>query len=181
MPLIKNVEEYRNSFMFPIIDWYKKLGFDFESESYHAVAIEWVKEYMSREHKARLVDGVIDLLEYFNSKGIKQMIVSASETGMLKRQLGEIGIGQYFEEIVGLDNIHAAGKTEIAKAWRGQHINERLLFIGDTDHDADVASAINADCILIAKGHQSFERLNKISVEAEVLDSHAELISKFKE
>lgn len=180
MPIIKDADEYRSSFMFPIIDWYKKIGFDFDAENYNDVAVEWVKEYLSREHKAKPVEGVIDLLKYFKDQGIKQIIVSASETGMLKRQLGELGISQFFEEIVGLDNIHAAGKTGIAIAWRQGHKDDKLLFIGDTDHDADVAKAINADCILIAKGHQSFERLKKTVRDADVLSSHSEIISKLK-
>ena len=180
MPLIRDADEYRSSFMFPIIEWYKKLGFDFDREDYNDVAVEWVKEYLSREHKAGTVEGVTELLECFKKQKVKQIIVSASETGMLKRQLGELGVDKYFEEIVGLDNIHAAGKTGIALAWRQKHKNDKLLFIGDTDHDADVAKAIDADCILVAKGHQSFERLKDLARNAEVLSSHAEIISKLK-
>ena len=179
MPIIEDAEEYRSSFMFPIIEWYKKLGFDFEKESYSDVAVEWVKEYTSREHKATTVDGVIELLEYFQKQGVKQVIVSASETGMLRRLLGKLNVDRYFEEIVGLDNIHAAGKTSIALEWRKRHQHETLLFIGDTDHDADVADAINADCMLVAKGHQSFDRLKKNTSGAEVLASHLQIISKF--
>jgi phosphoglycolate phosphatase len=178
MPIIKNADEYRSSFMFPIIEWYKKLGFDFEREDYNDVAVEWVKEYLSREHKVGTVEGVTELLEYFNAKNVKQIIVSASETGMLRRQLSELGIIRYFEDIVGLDNIHAAGKTDIAVAWRQRHKDDMLLFIGDTDHDAEVAKVINADCILVAKGHQSFERLKKTAVNAEVLSSCGEIIYK---
>jgi phosphoglycolate phosphatase len=41
--------------------------------------------------------------------------------------------------------------------------------IGDTIHDFEVAKGIGADCILIADGHQSKEKL--ISTGAKVYDS----------
>ena len=40
---IQSVEQYRELFCFPIIDYYAKLGFDFEKEDYYSVlAPEWV-------------------------------------------------------------------------------------------------------------------------------------------
>ena len=50
-------------------------------------------------------------------------------------------------------------KEEIARAWREQNPDARVLLVGDTDHDADVARAIGADCILLSCGHQSASRL----------------------
>ena len=115
LPLIKSREEYASCFMFPIVEWYKNLGFDFEKESYDDVAVEWVKEYLSRETKAGLASGVIDVLEFFKSLGVRQVVLSASELSMLKRQLSELGVIGYFDEVLGLDNIKAASKTGIAK------------------------------------------------------------------
>lgn len=151
-------EEYQSSFFFPIIEWYRSLGFDFEREDYTVVAREWVKEYTMRESRAGLCDGVTDLLGAFAEMGKRQIIISASEKNMLKRQLSALGIEKYFEEIVGKDDVYANGKTEAAKNWRKYNPGE-LLFIGDTDHDLEVAEAIGADCILVAAGHQSYERL----------------------
>lgn len=176
LPVIGSNEKYRSGFMFPIIDGYRKLGFDFEKESYDTVAEEWVREYVSREHTAGLVEGVETVLQYFQEQEIKQIIISASESCMLKRQLENLGVSEYFEEIVGLDNIHAAGKKDIAVSWREKHPNDKLLFIGDTDHDHQVATAINADCILVSAGHQSFERLEKLVPKLAVLKTPAEII-----
>ena len=162
LPLINGKDEYKEWFMFPIIEGYKKLGFDFEKESYGDVAEEWMQEYLCRESRAVIVDGIKSVLEYFKKKGIKQVIISASEIGMLKRQLENLGISEYFEDVVGLDNIHAASKKEIAISWRKKHQNDSLLFLGDTDHDHQVALAMDADCVLVSWGHQSFERLEKI-------------------
>ena len=162
LPEIESTEKYKAGFMFPIIEGYKRYGFDFEKESYDDVAKEWVDEYVSREHTAGLVDGVREVLEFFKTRGVKQAIISASEMGMLKRQLEQLGICEYFEDIVGMDNIKAAGKKDIAVAWKNRHPHEKLLFIGDTDHDHQVAMAMEADCILVAAGHQSFDRLQSM-------------------
>ena len=45
--------------------------------------------------------------------------------------------------------------------------------IGDTDHDAEVAAAIGAVCVLYTGGHQSRARLEKAS--SHVIDDLAQL------
>ena len=80
---------------------------------------------------------------------------------MLKKQINELGIASYFDELLGLDNIKAHSKTELAAAWAARVKPERLLFIGDTEHDADAAAAAGGECLLIANGHQSRARLEK--------------------
>ena len=176
IPIIENKEKYKDWFMFPIIEGYKKIGFDFDKESYDDVAKEWVQEYLSREAQAGIVDGIKTVLEYFKEKGIKQIILSASEINMLTRQLDDLGISGYFEETVGLDNIHAAGKKDIALSWRNKHREDKLLFIGDTDHDHQVAMAMGAECILVAAGHQSFERLARIEPKRAIVRNPVEII-----
>ena len=176
---VKNREEYRAGFMFPIKQWYLNRGFDLERESFDDVAVEWLNEYLSREPEAGLVKGVSETLEYFKSKNVKQIILSASEITMLKRQLKMLGVEEYFEEILGLDNVYAASKKGIALEWRKDHPNERLLFIGDTDHDYFVAEAIGADCILIAEGHQSAEKLREMSGVMAVLEKQSDVIKMF--
>ena len=157
-------EEYRNSFSFPIIEWYKKLGFDFETEAYSVVANEWVAEYVKREPNATICDGAVELLEWFKNTQKSQVIISASEENMLERQLRALGVHHYFDAVVGKNDVYASGKIETAKKWRDSHPG-KILFIGDTDHDLEVAIAIGADCILAASGHQSYERLCKLMPE----------------
>ena len=78
---------------------------------------------------------------------------------MLCEQLGELGVSEYFIEVIGLDHIKATSKLHLAGAWREEHPNAVPLFIGDTDHDLYAANAMCADCILVACGHQSFDTL----------------------
>ena len=180
LELVKDRDEYKAGFMFPIKQWYLNRGFDLENESFDDVAVEWLNEYLSREPEAGLVKGVLNTLDYFRSKSVKQIILSASEITMLKRQLQMLGVEEYFEEILGLDNVYAAGKKGIALEWRKNHPDEKLLFIGDTDHDYYVAEAIGADCILIAEGHQSADKLRTMSGVMAVLEKQSEVIKLFE-
>ena len=79
LPIVRDRDSYKAGFMFPIIEGYKRLGFDFDKENYDEVAEEWVNEYRSREDSAGLADGVEEALEHFKSLEIKQIIISASE------------------------------------------------------------------------------------------------------
>lgn len=158
---IADKEEYRKIFKFPIIDYYRGLGFDFNSEPYEVLAPVWVELYNMNSKKSKLQDGAVYALELFKEKGIPQLLLSATERNMLKRQTRELGIDEYFDDIYGLDNIHAYSKKELAFKWRRENPDAVPLFIGDTEHDAQVAKAADAECILISCGHQSNETLRK--------------------
>ena len=161
---ISGVEEYRGVFRFPIKGYYERIGFDFKAEPYEVIAPLWVEEYLKNVKASPLFCDVLETLEYFKKKGVKQVILSATERKMLLGQLSELGISQYFEEIMGLDNIHAHSKEGLARAWKEGHKGAKALLIGDTDHDACVATSIDADCALVCRGHQSKEYLEGLGV-----------------
>ena len=162
LPIIPDAEHYRNVFGFPVIEYYKKFGFDFSSEPFSKLAVEWVDEYMSRVATAAVNEGVVDLLKKIRSNGLGQILVSATEREMLLKQLLTVDVSDMFDAVYGLDNIHAVNKISIARAWREENPTARALFVGDTDHDYETAAAIDADCVLFCGGHQSRERLEAL-------------------
>ena len=95
---------------------------------------------------------------------------------MLERQVRELGIGAYFEALLGMGDIHAHGKAERGAAGRREHPDAKPLLIGDTDHDAEVARAMDADFVLFSGGHQSKEHLLSCS-PIRVLDSLDEVLT----
>ncbi len=157
--IIESEEAYRGLFDFPVIDYYKRLGFDFDKYPYDELAIEWVNEYNSLSHLARAREGIEEALARLKDAGVKQYIVSASSIDMLKAQLDSLGLTGYFEKIIGSDNIHAYGKKEATKIFADSLDKERTVFIGDTVHDYDSAAYAGIDCIFISGGHQSKEKL----------------------
>lgn len=149
-----DVADYREKFGFPVSEYYKRVGFDFSKNPYADLAVEWIAYYLEESKASRLYDDIPQALAKASAAGVKQMILSATERGMLERQLQELGIRQAFDEVLGQIDIHAHGKEEIAKAWRAAHPDATLLLIGDTEHDATVAAAMRADCILLTCGHR---------------------------
>lgn len=174
MPLIKNLDDYHEVFMFPIVEYYQKLGFDFERESFDDLAVEWVNEYLYNVRHAKVRDGVIETLSAIT---VPQIVLSATEINMLKEQLTELGIIKYFIEIMGLDNIKAGSKIDIAMEWIDRVKPKSAVLIGDTTHDYETATAMGIDCILIAGGHQSKDTLLRCGVP--VLNNVSEVLNEF--
>lgn len=151
-------EEYIKLFGFPIIDYYREVGFDFEKTPYSRLAEDWIKIYLENLDKAKLFFDVVTTLEFFKARGIKQSVLSASEKDILNMQIDMLDIRAHFEEIMGIDNIYGDSKLSLARDWRKRHPNERVIFIGDTLHDIETAEALLADCYIVSAGHQSRER-----------------------
>ena len=168
LPLVTSIEQYRSLFGFPIQDYYARMGFDFEKTPFSALAPEWMDYYFEYSQNSTFYPDVPGVLDALHKKGLEQWILSASEINMLRGQLEGLGLLACFDGILGLDNIHAKSKKEIGVAWKKANPNIRAMMIGDTDHDAEVAGAMGVDCILVAAGHQSRERLEKCNCIAVV-------------
>ena len=160
LPVIPDEETYRHVFGFPVDIYYRRLGFDFEAEDYDTVlAPEWVAHYLAGEAGCGLIPGAAEVVAAIGKKGLPQLVLSATKIEQLEGQIRRLGLEDAFEEILGLDNIHARSKVNLALDWKERHPHACPLFIGDTEHDVDVADAIGADCILFCGGHQAEEIL----------------------
>ncbi|MBO5883248.1 MAG: HAD hydrolase-like protein [Clostridia bacterium] len=178
LPTLSCKEDYYKVFGFPIIDYYRRLGFDFEKEPYEKIAPLWVALYLENVKRAGLFSDVEETLKKIKRCGIRQIIISATEQNMLNEQLKSLGIDGFFDDALGLDNIHAGSKLDIAKEWRKKHCG-KAIFIGDTDHDAETAKLLGAECYLVARGHQSREYLEE-HTDAKIFDDLVSLIEYLK-
>ena len=161
LPLIESVEKYRAIFGFPIKEYYRKCGFDFDREDYETVlAPEWVNEYNERECETELCEGIQETLMLFKNAGLKQSVVSASKNDMLKKQIERLGIDSFFLNIVGCDNFFAYGKEKILSDYVNKYKNDNFLLIGDTSHDVMAANEAGIDCVLLMTGHMSRGKLD---------------------
>ena len=157
---LKSVSEYYNAFCFPIINYYKNVGFDFSKEPFEKLAIEYISLYHSgKSGNCKLYKNTGLVLEALKENGVIQVVLSASETGNLLSQMGEFDINYYFDEILGLSDIYAKSKIDIGLDYMRRKNVARALLIGDTEHDLEVANALGVDCVLISSGHQSREKL----------------------
>lgn len=170
---IPNREAYRKRFDFPIIDYYRELGFDFDKYPYEELAELWIELYLRDLDMAKMFSDVERALDFFDRKGLKQTVLSASERNMLLGQIKGLGIASRFEEILGIDNIYGDSKLSLARAWRERNPNAKAMFIGDTVHDCETAQILGADCFIVCAGHQCRERFE--GVNAQIFSSLDEL------
>lgn len=180
LPTLDSKERYHEVFDFPIIDYYRRIGFDFDKEPYEVIAPLWVALYLENSKHSGLFDDVIPALDFFDSQGVRQSVLSASELKMLSGQLEELGIYGRFEEIMGIDNIYAESKLALAAAWKERHADERVMFIGDTTHDYETAELLGADCYLISAGHQPEHKLLAAGSNVKVFPSLSALVEYLK-
>lgn len=162
LPLL-TVERYKSIFDFPVIDYYKKLGFDFDKEPFAIPAKQYTDSYHSNEDRASLFDDVTETLSHIKTAGYRQLVLSAMEDSKLNKMVAAAGISDYFDGIYGICDDYAKEKVSL-----GKQVVEKLklnplecVMIGDTLHDAEVAERCGFDCILFSGGHVARHRLEQ--------------------
>ncbi len=172
-----NQETYREVFSFPVKEYYKAVGFDFEKEDFSIPAHQFIDLYSNGFDSCPLQSSAKEVLTFLMKKGSRQFVLSAMEHQMLESTLAAKDLTHFFEGIAGIQDHFAVSKTEQGKKLiRDFNIEkEKTMLIGDTIHDYEVASEMGVTCILIADGHQSKERLKQTG--AVVIDNLRDLLT----
>ncbi len=161
------IEAYRETFCFPISEYYRKLGFAKGTAAFETATLQFVESYRKRVGTSRLHAGTELVLKTIQDSGVKQSILSAAHQDDLESLLKHFGIRAYFDHIFGLNDHYAAGKIDrghkLIKAC-GIPAKDSLL-IGDTDHDWEVGQALGLDVLLLGDGHQTHERLKPLKAK----------------
>ena len=174
LPFI-SLEDYKKFFVFPVQDYYKTLGFDFSKESFNALSLEFIKQYKKHMFTPLLVKNMRQLLFYLNEAEVLQFVVSAQESSLLKKAVEHYKLKGFFSDIQGTNDYRATSKIAVAQKTFNQHLkkSKKIILIGDTEHDAEVARALNIDCCLVSYGHCTRKKLRQTSFP--VVDSVKEL------
>ena len=97
----------------------------------------------------------------------------AADGDRLRGEVKSHGIDGYFTDIIGKGDNRGDGKIAHGQGF----VNStgvpasKILFVGDMEHDAELAAACGCDCLLVARGHMSCERLEKLGVPVVPTDS----------
>ncbi len=158
-----SLEEYLEHFGFPVIDFYKRY-FDLDSIPFDELSKLFIGKYQPRSLKESLSPGIADALFYFQSLGVQNVLLSATEQSRLHEQVEHFKIGHYFIDILGTQNIRGESKLHVAINYlKKKKIKPQdVVFIGDTLHDVEVAQAVGCDVLIYTKGHQHKKRLKKV-------------------
>jgi phosphoglycolate phosphatase len=169
--------EYKQLFTFPVIDYYKEIGFDFEKESFETVSVEFMNGYFENFNFARLSPCTVKVLSSLKNRGIQQFILSAMKQEDLEKTVFRFGIRSYFDDLFGARDHYANGKIDLAKRVFNNKgfSNHNAMLIGDSLHDDEVATELGIRCILYSQGHFSRERL--ASAGKPLIDSLEDVLS----
>ena len=155
-----NTTIYKNTFCFPLENFYMKMGFDFSKEPFEKSSLEFIKLYGKCRNEASLYDGVKPLLLKLNKNGINNYLLSAQNETTLIEQVNFYGLSSFFNSIMGTNNSHARGKDLTANILF-EKINgniDEILIIGDTNLDMEIAKKFNCKAIGVTYGHQAINR-----------------------
>ncbi len=159
--------KYREVFSFPVKEYYRAIGFDFDKEDFAVPAKEFIDLYDSGVEKCSLHNNTSVILEFFKKHKFRQFVLSAMKENMLVKTLKHKGIYSFFEGVAGLGDHYAVSKIERGNQLIQQYKidTKNTWMIGDTIHDFEVACELGIQCILVADGHQSKQRLESTGVK----------------
>ena len=94
----------------------------------------------------------------------------------LQQQVEHFGLRSRFDTLLGLSDIYAKSKTEVGLRWLRESGADpaRIMMVGDSEHDFEVARALGVRCVLFSGGHQPREVL--AATGAPVIDALAQLL-----
>lgn len=176
LPLLTK-EKYKDIFTFPVIEYYKAAGFDFDKEPFEVPAKQYVRIYRDGVNTVRLFPDVVDTLTYLKEQGYQLIVLSAMRDDNLKLMIEIAGITHFFDGIYGIKDNYAREKISLGK----QLVNDlnlnpsECLMVGDTLHDAEVSGHCGFNCILYTRGHVSRQRLETKKIR--IIDRLEELKS----
>lgn len=153
------IDHYRRRFSFPVRPFYAELGVDLDRWDWNEICEDFHRFVAAEPQTVRGESRAA--LELAARRGFRQSILSALRQDLLERALAANRLTAFFDQVFGVDNLDGASKLQ-----RGHELMAALgpaagapVFIGDTLHDAEVARALGARCILVSCGHQMPARL----------------------
>lgn len=166
-----SMEQYYSYIDTPISKFYEHL-FDLNEVPMSVLGEEFYEFYP--QYFEGLHAGVKELLKELQEAGARQVVLTSGNTRVVDGDLRKYGIRDYFEEVLGADDLLAAGKVERGINWiKNQEVSpEEMVLLGDTLHDFDVAKAMGVACILGAMGHQA---------EKDLLSAGVPVVRSFRE
>lgn len=156
------LERYRDIFRFPVRDYYRLCGVS--DEAFPEVGRAWSDAYVAAYPSAPLRSDAVETVHRLRDAGMTQLILSATKQELLREQVAaHPALDGMFEQLLGIGDIYATSKTHLAVAMMAQTglSPDEVVFIGDSCHDAEVASAVGCRCLLVSGGHQNDRQLQQ--------------------
>lgn len=165
-----DLKVYRDTFTFPIIHFYKKLGLDIDRvlEKKDEANRIFQTEYERLVTNARTRSGARQILKWANENDMGCIILSNYITPRIEEQLARLKIRHYFEHVCGntcegttvLEHMTKAGRLQKYMTAAG-YAPKNTYIIGDSAEEPMIARQLGLTSIAITDGYISRARLNK--------------------
>ena len=143
---------HRRAFRFPVSEYYRHLGFDLDREDQRAISDEFHSVYQAGIESCSLNPGIAEALDSLEQQGVDQFVLSAAEEDMVVSWVRIHGLPGRFKGVYGLSNRLAVSKEQRCRDLIEDFdlVPSATLFIGDTDHDVEVARAVGCRPLVVA-------------------------------
>lgn len=167
---------HRQIFRFPVSDYYRHLGFDLDKEDQRDISDEFHSVYESGIGSCSLNPGIAEALKFLEEHGIDQFVLSAAQEEMVVSWVRIHGLPERFKGVYGLtDRLAASKEQRCCDLIEDFDLDpSATLFIGDTDHDVEVARAVGCRPLVVLMGHQ--DRFRFAVAECEIYGSFHDLV-----
>ncbi len=174
-PIDRNM--YEETFDFPVENYYRNIGWDFQKHPFRDIGIEFMEYYEHDIYEAKIQKGAQKVIEKLENDGKQQFLVSAMENGLLHKLTKFYGVKSWFDRVQGIEDHYGNGKAHLFESLIQKYglAPENILMMGDTLHDAEIAAELGIDCILLYSGHQAYSRLKRAGFP--VIESYDELLT----
>jgi len=139
-------------------------------------AARYHAHYRAREDAIELFAGVRDALDTLRARGVPMAVATGKTRAGLERSLARTGLGEHFVALRCADQTqpkpHPAMLLELA-AQCGTPV-QRMLMVGDTTHDLQMAATAGVAAIGVAYGAHPRAELERLQALA-VFDTPAQL------
>ncbi|MCH6468620.1 HAD family hydrolase [Sinomonas terrae] len=170
LPVLSDQHAYRNAFAFPIKGFYARLGIT--DADFRLAASRYLELFAAQIGQAQLQAEARATLAAISSLGLKQVLISATIESTLRQQLAPHNVAGHFTHILGIADAYAASKADVVAGWleTSGHDPRRVLMIGDTNHDEEIAEDLNVRFLRFARGHQQPPNHNRHPVLHQIRD-----------
>lgn len=166
-------EFFRENFAFPARRFYELVGMNVPDSEWDALAQEYHDTYA--EQTVKLNDEAVAALERVKAVGVRQSLLSALRQDKLDADIERYGLGGYFDNVYGTDNLDGASKLDRARELFARLGDGEAVMIGDSLHDREVADALGVRSVLCSQGGHSHERLAAVGPTGRTLLEAVEL------
>jgi phosphoglycolate phosphatase len=121
--------------------------------------------YLSGDHELALFEGASELVAGLHSTGVLLAVATGKSRNGLNRAMSHCGLGRYFAATRCADECFSKPHPQMLHELMAEFSlpAERLLMIGDTTHDLQMAINANVAAVAVAYGAHSADALDSLS------------------